>query len=226
MKEKLVYIIVGLGLMASSCMKDEDLSLEPFYNFQTEAIVHHKNETIALNDTLWVSALVNGSLYDADNEDTVYIDAGQMNTNFIVKSWDASAYNFNSGAYSFKMETPAQYTSQLGDATMLGFDYEKTANVYRIRFGIVFKKPGIYSVDTDLMLYQYPTDSEAKYYGGGSASIYSQDSAYMFGTLTTFFAVDDNNKHLYDELPDEQKMKFEAIGPDEFKKYFFISAVE
>lgn len=218
------YFILLL-LFISSCSTQNDFVLESLYNFKTTATIDYPYDTISVNDTLWVSAIINGQLVDGETGDTIKINEGNISNNFIVKSWELGEYSYNSGAYEFKFKTVADYTSALGDATMLGFNYNRQDQLWQIKFGIIFKMPGIYSVDTDLLWYQYPSDTEPQYYGGGLASIYADDDSYMYGALFTTIIASNNNQHLYETLTSEKKAKFEAVKIDEFDKYFFIQVV-
>lgn len=213
-------------LLIYACAKDDDFSIEPLYNFETSAIVEPTNESILIDDTLWISAMIDGEIKELESNEMVSFNEANILSNYIVKSWELGDYSFNDGAYNFKFVSSAQYTTELGDATMIGLNYDNEDGIYQLKFGIVFNQPGIYSIDTDLIAYQYPSDNEPSYYGGGNIELYTNDGGFKYGSLFTDFEVANNNISLYNQLTETQKAKFEKIADRNQEKYFFIRAVK
>jgi hypothetical protein len=170
---------------------------------------------------------VKDSILDSMAGEIVYFTEAELDLTITIRSWSTDNQSNQSGNYNLIYNTTVTNVTQLSEATMSALSYDYIEDEYIYEVGVVFTKKGIYSIDTDYLYYKLDTETEAKYYGGGSAIITNaDDSSINYGSLDAPFENRNNNFNLYEALSANERLKFEEIESINSSKYYFINVVD
>lgn len=218
---RLAHIIIGVGmLLLAACEKEEDMS---YPTFLTTVSIEHEADTLSLSDTLWIRSELSAYFVDSATHEKHYFSDAYIRMNVLVRAWMEQNQDYPPNNYFFVYETPVAYVSHTSAATMLGLIYQNSDYLYHFKLGVVFKRPGIYSIDTD---YFYAELNESKAFGGGQVYYYDMSGDYREAYLSASIGNTENNIELYESLNKEQQASFRELGEANKHKYYFIDVVD
>ncbi len=219
---RLTYIIIGVVLfLLAACEKEEE---QTYPTFLTTVSVEHETEVLHPGDTLWINGGISAYFVDSATRENRYFSEAYIRLNLLVRAWNEQNQDYPPHNYSFVYETPVAYVSQTPKATMLGLVYQNSDYLYHFKVGVVFKRPGTYSIDTDLL---YADElNESKAFGGGLVFYYDMSGDYHEAYLSAGIGNTDTHYHLYQALTAEQKASFREVGDANKNKYYFIDVVD
>lgn len=222
MSSRLTYIIIGVGMfLLAACEKEEE---QTYPTFLTTVSVEHEAETLNQGDTLWIKGEISAYFIDSATLENRYFSEAYIRLNLLVRAWMEQNQDYPPNNYSFVYETPVAYVSQTPKATMLGLVYQNSDYLYHFKVGVVFKRLGIFSIDTDFL---YADElNESKAFGGGLVYYYDMSKDYHEAHLSAGISNTDTHYNLYQALTAEQKASFREVGDANKNKYYFIDVVE
>ena len=208
-------------LLLAACEKEEE---QTYPTFLTTVSVEHEAETLSPGDTLWINGEISAYFVDSATRENRYFSEAYIRLNLLVRAWMEQNQDYPPNNYSFVYETPVAYVSQTPKATMLGLVYQNSDYLYHFKVGVVFKRPGIYSVDTDLLYADELNEGQA--FGGGLVFYYDMSKDYHEAHLSAGISNTDTHYNLYQALTAEQKASFHEVGDANKNKYYFIDVVD
>lgn len=223
-----VFLKLSLVFFASflflQCQKEEDLGSSNHSTFETKLLVVNNLAEIFLNDTLWVTSEVVGYLVDSTTKTNVFFSEAILIQNLIIRSWNSENQDYQPNNYSFVFETYCTQLSQTSEASLARFVYEENNSKYQLKVGLLFKKPGIYSIDADKLLLK--TSDQTQYFGGGVIGYNDLAGNYYEGYLSAAFENEETNYELYQNLTDAEKSVFQPVSDSNKQKYYFIHVLD
>ncbi len=222
-----LLIIMAFGLLFIQCQKEEDLGSPEIYNFKTTINTDYNADTISIGDTIWFDSKIVSFLVDSATNKSIYFGNARININMLVRAWNVENQTFESKYCNFDFKKNySSFISQTSKATMVGLYYYADAGKYLLKFGVIFNKSGIYSIDADYLKFKSYYNNNIVYFGGGYMQFYNTDNKYREAYLSAEITAENQNIHLYNELSDEDKASFQVVNDDNQSKYFFIKVNE
>ncbi|MBI9068508.1 MAG: hypothetical protein JEZ09_14530 [Salinivirgaceae bacterium] len=219
-------LLLFLAINLSQCSKDEDFIISNFNKYKTTSVVDHDTNIVSLGDTIWIRSIVKDFVQDSASGKEIYFTEAKLDMTVTIRSWNTENQTNQPDNYKLIYNTTVTKISQLNEATMTALSYDLINDAYMFELGVVFSKKGIFSIDTDYLYYKLANDTEAKYYGGGSAVVTTIDNAIDYGSLYAPFENENNNFYLYETLSAKEKLTFEEINSIDCNKYYFINVLD
>ena len=217
---KIIIIPLFVALFVQ-CKNDEPEN-EDIYNLKTVITTDYNSDTISIGDTLWFESEVVGFLVDSATQKNIYFGEALLNINVLIRAWNIDNQEYQPDCYSFDLRTYAGYISYTKKTTMLNVYYYLKEGKYLMKFGVVFNKPGIYSIDGDYLAFKNYYNNEIINFGGGVIKYYNLDNEYKEAYLYSVLNVDNRNLNLYNNLSKEDKESFQDVNEVNESRYFFI----
>jgi hypothetical protein len=208
-------------ILLAACEKEEGQS---YPTFLATMRVEPETDTLGPGDTLWIKGELSAYFIDSATLEKQYFSDAYIRLNVLVRAWNEHNQDYPPYNYTFVYSTPVAYVSQTSRASMLGMLYRNSDHLYHFNLGVVFKRPGIYSIDTDFF---YADElNESKAFGGGLVYYYDMSGDYHEALLSASIGNTQNNFELYQSLSDEQKASFREVGEANKHKYYFIHVAD
>jgi len=223
---KFLSSIVIFGFLFVQCKLDNELDPIVYYDFITEVSTVYNTDTISMGDTLWFKSEISGFLVDTASNKTIHFKDATIKQDLMVRTWNIENQNYQPDNASIEFRTYASYISYTEKVTMIGMYYYTSAGKYLMKFGVVFHKPGIYSVDADYLKFHNYYNNSEQYFGGGRMDFLNLNNESKGAYLHAEIVSDTNNIHLYNNLSESDKTSFQVVDGTNQSKYFFIKVNE
>jgi len=221
-----ILVVTVVSLLFIQCQSDEELGGTEFYNFATDLVVNYDTDTISMGDTLWFESEIVGFLVDSATQENIYFGNASINLNILVRAWNIENQNYQPDNYNFDYRTYISYESYTEKATMLGLYYYSYEGKYLLKFGVIFNKPGIYSIDGDYLEFKNYYNNNIEYFGGGIMSFQDLNFQDKVAYIKCQIITDNRNMHLYNGLSNQDIKSFQSVTEINENKYFFIKVNE
>ena len=223
MRATMKWALFGLFIFTCiQCQKQELVTNPESVYFKVSFVPKPQNENLFIDDTLWITSTIPDYLVDTASNNYFKINEASISMSLVLRVWRASEESHQSDIYNFDFDDPGMFVFQTKNATVFDVKYSKSGENYKARFGVIFKKAGIFSIDADYLKYVNISDHSTDYYGGGTIvftdSVQTNRSGYLLG----YFDEEFNHLKWYNELSEEEKEAFQPVNIKNEEKYYFV----
>lgn len=223
MRATMKWALFGLFIFTcTQCQKQELISNSESVYFKVNFVPEPQNESLLIDDTLWITSTIPDYLLDTASNNYFNVNEASISMSLVLRVWRTEEDSYPTDIYSFSFDDPGMFVFQTKNATVFDVKYSKSGTNYVARFGVIFKKEGIYSIDADYLKYINISNHSTEYYGGGTIVFSDSAQVSQSGYLLGCFDTEIDHIKWYSQLSEEEKQAFQPVNDKNEEKYYFI----